>query len=868
MGAYCLLAANAGHTRFPTDSAGDRDMGQSLGVRGRLLLAFFSISAFALLAAGTAMVSFLSAGNALKHITEHHVPATVASQKLSRQAERIAAATPILLTVETAEEHGPASDRIAIDLARLNALLDALRSREPGSDTIALISNLVERLHSNLNTIDTMIFNNLVLIERRRELLRELGFTDISSRRLLAPGTLVLNAKLAELRTVMNTHDTDLSTQVQGLADLAVQVNTLAPVGQALVEVSSIYEMLIQAAGADTQEDLDLIVFPLRRALDTLATLMAHMDADLRARFAPNITRFWRFVDDDDGLIAARGRELRHLGLVSTLLAENVDISKQLTESVDRLVRRTERDIQAASAEARSIQRTSALILLVVVALSLVFSALIVWLYVDRILIARLTRLSDGMLAIAGGELNTPIRIGGQDEIGRMASAVEVFRETAIEVRRTNLREIQAARKRLSDAVESISEAFSLYDADDRLLLCNNHYRDNLYPDIATKIVPGATFTEILRAAVNAGLIQDAIADPEGWIKARLARHRAPREVQLQRQADGRWIQVDERRTEEGGTVAVYSDITELKQREQELSQKSIALERLSNQLGKYLPPQVYDSIFRGHREVKVASSRKKLTVFFSDIAGFTETADRLASEELTELVNQYLTEMSRIAQQHGATIDKYMGDGILIFFGDPETHGVRKDALACVEMAIAMRERLKDLVDLWRESGLEQALRVRMGIHTGYCTVGNFGSEDRLDYTIIGGAVNAASRLEARATPGEILISSETYTHVKDRIHCLEHGTIEVKGIAYPIVAYQVVDSYAHLGAERRHFHEAHPNVSLDLDLEGMTEGERQRAANILNHALDLLAGGDDGDPPDHRRQPDDHKLGRGSGS
>jgi class 3 adenylate cyclase len=285
-----------------------------------------------------------------------------------------------------------------------------------------------------------------------------------------------------------------------------------------------------------------------------------------------------------------------------------------------------------------------------------------------------------------------------------------------------------------------------------------------------------------------------------------------------------------------------------VEERTKELAEKSNTLEQLSNQLAKYLSPQVYDSIFSGKQEVKVASSRKKLTVFFSDIAGFTETADRLESEELTQLLNHYLTEMSRIALDHGATIDKYVGDAILIFFGDPETKGVKEDALACVKMAIAMRKRMYDLVDIWRESGIENPLQVRMGIHTDYCTVGNFGSEDRMDYTIIGGAVNTASRLETSATPGEILISYETFAHVKEQIHCEEHGEIEVRGIAYPVATYQVVDTYENLGRERRHFSEQHPNVTLHLDLDAMTSEGREQAATILRRALDLLS--HDGDP------------------
>ena len=144
----------------------------------------------------------------------------------------------------------------------------------------------------------------------------------------------------------------------------------------------------------------------------------------------------------------------------------------------------------------------------------------------------------------------------------------------------------------------------------------------------------------------------------------------------MQRRSDGRWVMVSERRTEDGGTVAVYSDITELKQREQDLTEKSNALAALSSKLAKYLAPQVYNSIFTGQQDVKIVSKRKKLTVCFSDLVGFTEITDKMESEDLTQLLNHYLTEMSKIALQYGATIDKYVGDAILMFFGDPDDAG------------------------------------------------------------------------------------------------------------------------------------------------------------------------------------------------
>jgi adenylate cyclase len=227
---------------------------------------------------------------------------------------------------------------------------------------------------------------------------------------------------------------------------------------------------------------------------------------------------------------------------------------------------------------------------------------------------------------------------------------------------------------------------------------------------------------------------------------------------------------------------------------EDQLADQSARLQDLSRKLAKYLSPQVYQSIFEGRQEAKIAATRKKLTVFFSDIADFTETADRLESEDLTAILNQYLTEMSNIALKHGATIDKYVGDAILIFFGDPDTRGVSEDALACVRMAIEMQERMTQLQGVWQGAGISKPMKCRMGIHTDFCTVGNFGSDDRLDYTIIGRGVNTASRLESLATPGSILISFETFSQVKDHIKCAENGEVTVKGIAYPVTTYEVI--------------------------------------------------------------------------
>ena len=402
--------------------------------------------------------------------------------------------------------------------------------------------------------------------------------------------------------------------------------------------------------------------------------------------------------------------------------------------------------------------------------------------------------------------------------------------------------------QRLTDAIESISEGISLYDADDRLVICNSAYGKLLYPGMGTP-APGTPYETLVRNAAARGLVEEAKGRVEEWIAERLAKHRQPGEPLVQRRSNGRWIHVNERKTTEGGTVAVYTNITEIKRAEEEIrmanskleqasdlvTEKNKALETLSTKLSKYLSPQVYSSIFSGSQEVKIASTRKKLTVFFSDIADFTSTTDDLESEELTTLLNHYLTAMSEIALAYGATIDKYVGDAVLAFFGDPETRGVNEDATACVNMAIAMQRRMRELQAEWRDRGWQKPFQLRIGINTGYCTVGNFGSEDRMDYTIIGSEVNLASRLQSHAELGGILLSHDTYSLVKDQVLAAERTAIHAKGIAKPVRNYAVIAQVDDLIAQGRAIHEEQAGLRVLVDLEKLDKAKAVKALESI---------------------------------
>jgi class 3 adenylate cyclase len=285
--------------------------------------------------------------------------------------------------------------------------------------------------------------------------------------------------------------------------------------------------------------------------------------------------------------------------------------------------------------------------------------------------------------------------------------------------------------------------------------------------------------------------------------------------------------------------IVISLGFIELRRTQIELNEKNELLAQLSSKLAKFLPPQLYNSIFTGTHTARVAAKRKKLTIFFSDIADFTETTDSLESEELTNLLNQYLTEMSKIAVSYGATIDKYVGDAIIGFFGDPASRGSKEDAIACVKMAIAMQQRMRELQLKWLDLGSEKPFQLRIGINTGFCTVGNFGSEDRMDYTIIGNEVNLAARLQSYAELGGILVTHETASLIKNTILTQEQEPVSVKGFARPVRAYRVAGIYDELEKDGRIIREERDGFRLLVDL---TKGDQAGAIAAVENVLARL--------------------------
>jgi class 3 adenylate cyclase len=236
--------------------------------------------------------------------------------------------------------------------------------------------------------------------------------------------------------------------------------------------------------------------------------------------------------------------------------------------------------------------------------------------------------------------------------------------------------------------------------------------------------------------------------------------------------------------------ATLYSELTELNQNLENTIEEQLSQLRRTEELRRYVSPQVADAIVVEGSRLTLTPTRRNLSILVSDIRGFTEMAERMEPEELVDALNQYFTALTEVIFSHGGTLDKYLGDGILAFFGDPipfEDHAER-----AVAAAFGTQEVLERLRSKWMLK-YDEELTVGIGISTGYVTVGNIGSEDRIEYTVIGNHVNVASRLANSAQPGQILVTDRTMAAVKDYVVGTEVEEMTLKGVQRPVRIFEI---------------------------------------------------------------------------
>lgn len=239
-----------------------------------------------------------------------------------------------------------------------------------------------------------------------------------------------------------------------------------------------------------------------------------------------------------------------------------------------------------------------------------------------------------------------------------------------------------------------------------------------------------------------------------------------------------------------GNLSTLYQDLQDLNANLQQTVETKVAELERTSRLRRYLSPKLADSIVSGSQRVELGTSRKFLTTFFSDVRGFTAAAEQLEPEELVSELNEYFSEMTEIVFKHGGTLDKYVGDAVMVFFGDPvpqDDHAER-----AVLMALEMLERMRALEDHWFRR-YDQVFEIGIGIATGWVTVGDIGSAARSDYTVLGNQVNLASRLADKASARQILVTERTMVAVEHLVEGRLVDEVDLKGVSRPIKIYEI---------------------------------------------------------------------------
>lgn len=217
---------------------------------------------------------------------------------------------------------------------------------------------------------------------------------------------------------------------------------------------------------------------------------------------------------------------------------------------------------------------------------------------------------------------------------------------------------------------------------------------------------------------------------------------------------------------------------------QQQLTESRDAIQR-------YMPASVSRRIIEGEMASVESPKRLRVTVLFADIAGFTDIADRVEPEVMTEVLNDYMSTMADLIDAHEGTLNEFAGDGLMALFGAPQVLQPTDQVRRAIEAAQAMQARLPALNESWQRLGLGGEMKIRIGINTGMVSVGSYGSKGRRTYTAIGLQTNIAARIEANAEPGQILLSDASYQLVRDLIPCAYQREIECKGVHYPVRVY-----------------------------------------------------------------------------
>jgi signal transduction histidine kinase len=442
-----------------------------LGVANRLLLAFLGISGLGVVGATVAIFSFRDIGQALDRITARRVPAALASVEVSRHVERIVSAAPALLSAATPADHNESSLKIGVEMQQLTALLEGLEHRGADSDTLGSMRATVSRLRINLESLDKLVADRMIVSELKRGHLSNALTTHNESQSLLTPWLQIVEGEIAQSRRAFDNAKISAEERIAAGSRLVRSTASYHTLQRVQFLIASVSDRLQQISAADDSSSVRVQVFRIQQSLRETKEITASLDSRLQPLLTAKLEEFRALVEGISGIPELRLQELGIVAQATRNLTENATLSRDLTQAANRLVSIANRDIVQANDEAFAVQRFSSTVLIAAVVLSLLSSLVIVWLYVGRNIVSRLTALSRSMLAIAEGNLTANVPTGGSDEIAEMGGVVEVLRkntlernELLIEREQTAVRLEKQVEERTIELARSVEELRALGD--------------------------------------------------------------------------------------------------------------------------------------------------------------------------------------------------------------------------------------------------------------------------------------------------------------------------------------------------------------------------------------------------------------------
>ena len=571
-----------------------------IGLRGRLLLAFVGISMFSVVAGLTGHYAFNGVTKALDR-TGATIPPALDAVELTRESEQVLAAGPRMLIARTDDEVERVWTLATSDLNNVDSLVDRLRTATIDPRALDGLSSNVSKLRNTLSQLKETAVERVRAATRREKLINDTfsAYRDFGTawNRNFAE----LQSQVLQLRTTLNLAS---STQERRSAidrfDLAVA--TLLSLEQIQREAGQAYEFVTRGASIDDGILLQAQASEARRAMRALEGRIDDLERELSAGLIEPAQRLNAIIVGKEGLFVTRHLENEAVRNGQRLINTNIALGDQLSVTVSALVDRARKDIDAATLEARAVQQFGGTIQLSVVALSLISSVLIVWLYVGQNLIHRLMQLSNGMLAIAAGRQHTPIEITGTDEIAAMARVVEVFRKNTVErdelltaraeaatrlegVVEERTAELQQRGNILRVTFDNMDHGVVMFDNEFKLTSWNRQIVQLL--ELPESLLTGRqNFEDFVRFLAKRGEYGDVDAGAQlRKLTAEVGRHYSFERTR----PNGTVLEIKHNPLPGGGMVIIYTDITERKRYEEALTAARDQAEAMSRTKSSFL---------------------------------------------------------------------------------------------------------------------------------------------------------------------------------------------------------------------------------------------------------------------------------------